>query len=160
MLTELFTWLTNAVQGSPAIAISAAFFWGILSILLSPCHLSSIPLIIGFIDKQGRVSFRRAFSLSLMFAIGILITIAAIGLIVLVAMTVQEAAASIDLVSTKLGAANIIIEQRQAKKQELADNIAALEEKLAAMQSSRNVFANALNSIDTQGDIINGVFYA
>ena len=81
MLTELFTWLTNAVQGSPAIAISAAFFWGILSILLSPCHLSSIPLIIGFIDKQGRVSVRRAFLLSLMFAVGILITIAAIGLI-------------------------------------------------------------------------------
>jgi len=81
MLTELFTWLTNAVQGSPVIAISAAFFWGILSILLSPCHLSSIPLIIGFIDKQGRVSVRRAFLLSLMFAVGILITIAAIGLI-------------------------------------------------------------------------------
>lgn len=81
MLTELFTWLTNAVQGSPAIAISAAFAWGILSILLSPCHLSSIPLIIGFIDKQGRVSVKRAFSLSLMFALGILITIAAIGLI-------------------------------------------------------------------------------
>ena len=81
MLTELFTWLTNAVQGAPAIAISAAFLWGILSILLSPCHLSSIPLIIGFIDKQGRVSLKRAFSLSLMFAVGILITIAAIGLI-------------------------------------------------------------------------------
>jgi len=81
MLTELFTWLTNAVQGSPIIAISAAFLWGILSILLSPCHLSSIPLIIGFIDKQGRVSVKRAFTLSLMFAVGILITIAGIGLI-------------------------------------------------------------------------------
>ena len=81
MLTELFTWLTNAVQGSPAFAISAAFLWGILSILLSPCHLSSIPLIIGFIDKQGRVSVKRAFTLSLMFAVGILITIAGIGLI-------------------------------------------------------------------------------
>ncbi len=81
MLTELFTWLTNAVQGSPVIAISAAFAWGILSILLSPCHLSSIPLIIGFIDKQGRVSVKRAFTLSLMFSVGILITIAAIGLI-------------------------------------------------------------------------------
>jgi len=81
MLTDLFTWLTNAVQGSPAIAIGAAFLWGILSILLSPCHLSSIPLIIGFIDKQGRVSVKRAFFLSLIFAVGILITIAAIGLI-------------------------------------------------------------------------------
>jgi len=81
MLIDLFTWLTNAVQGNPAISISAAFLWGIFSILLSPCHLSSIPLIIGFIDKQGHGSVKRAFTLSLMFAVGILITIAAIGLI-------------------------------------------------------------------------------
>ncbi|MDW7679202.1 MAG: cytochrome c biogenesis protein CcdA [bacterium] len=81
MLTALFTWLTNAVHGSPIVAISAAFIWGILSILLSPCHLSSIPLIIGFIDKQGRIPVKRAFFLSLMFSLGIMITIAAIGLI-------------------------------------------------------------------------------
>ncbi len=81
MLTDLFTWLSQAVQGSASIAISAAFLWGVLSILLSPCHLSSIPLIIGFIDKQGRVTLKRAFSLSLLFAVGILMTIAAIGLI-------------------------------------------------------------------------------
>ena len=79
MLTNLFTWLTNAVQGQPYLAILAAFLWGILSILLSPCHLSSIPLIIGFIDKQGRGSVKRAFWLSLLFAAGILVTIAAIG---------------------------------------------------------------------------------
>jgi cytochrome c-type biogenesis protein len=81
MLTNLFTWLTNAIQGQPYIAILAAFLWGILSILLSPCHLSSIPLIIGFIDKQGRGSINRAFWLSLLFALGILATIAAIGVI-------------------------------------------------------------------------------
>ncbi|UCE04528.1 MAG: cytochrome C biogenesis protein [bacterium] len=81
MLTELFTWLSNALGEHALIAIAAAFLWGILSILLSPCHLSSIPLIIGFIDKQGRISIKRAFTLSLMFAVGILITIAAIGLI-------------------------------------------------------------------------------
>ena len=81
MLTNLFTWLTNAIQGQPYIAILAASLWGILSILLSPCHLSSIPLIIGFIDKQGRGSIRRAFWLSLLFSFGILVTIAAIGVI-------------------------------------------------------------------------------
>jgi len=81
MLIELFSWLSNALSGHVLIAIAAAFLWGILSILLSPCHLSSIPLIIGFIDKQGRISIKRAFTLSLMFAVGILITIAAIGLI-------------------------------------------------------------------------------
>ncbi len=81
MLTNLFTWLTNAIQGQLFLAIFAAFLWGILSILLSPCHLSSIPLIIGFIDKQGRVPVKRAFWLSGVFAAGILATIAAIGII-------------------------------------------------------------------------------
>jgi cytochrome c-type biogenesis protein len=80
-MEELFTILTRAVEGTSAIALGAAFIWGILSIVLSPCHLSSIPLIVGFIDQQGRVSPRRAFWISTLFAVGILLTIAAIGAI-------------------------------------------------------------------------------
>ena len=80
-MEELFTTLTRAVEGTPAIALSAAFVWGILSVLLSPCHLSSIPLIVGFIDQQGRMATRRAFLISTLFALGILITIAGIGAI-------------------------------------------------------------------------------
>jgi cytochrome c-type biogenesis protein len=78
-MEKLFTTLTHAVEGTPAIALGAALVWGILSILLSPCHLSSIPLIVGFIGQQGRMSTRRAFIISTLFAAGILITIAAIG---------------------------------------------------------------------------------
>ena len=78
-MEKLFTTLTNAVEGTPAIALTAAFAWGILSILLSPCHLASIPLIVGFIDEQGRISTKRAFIISTLFAVGILITIGAIG---------------------------------------------------------------------------------
>jgi len=78
-MEQLFTSLTHAVEGSPFIALSAALIWGILSILLSPCHLASIPLIVGFIDEQGKISTGRAFLISLLFASGILLTIAAIG---------------------------------------------------------------------------------
>ena len=78
-MEKLFTTLTHAVEGTPAIAVTAALVWGILSILLSPCHLASIPLIVGFIDQQGRISTRRAFYISSLFAVGILITIAGIG---------------------------------------------------------------------------------
>lgn len=78
-MNELFTHLTRAMEGAPLIALSAAFIWGILSILLSPCHLASIPLIVGFIDEQGRISTKRAFWISMLFATGILITIAVIG---------------------------------------------------------------------------------
>jgi cytochrome c-type biogenesis protein len=78
-MEKLFTTLTHAVEGTPAIAVTAAVVWGILSIVLSPCHLSSIPLIVGFIDKQGQMSTKRAFAISALFAGGILITIAAVG---------------------------------------------------------------------------------
>lgn len=76
---ELFTALTRAVEGTPAVAFGASFVWGVLSVVLSPCHLSSIPLIVGFIDGQGRISTRRAFGISTLFSVGILVTIAAIG---------------------------------------------------------------------------------
>jgi len=84
-MLELFTWLTRAVEGTPAIAIIASLVWGVLSILLSPCHLASIPLIVGFIGQQGQMTTRRAFGLSTLFAVGILITIGVIGAITAVA---------------------------------------------------------------------------
>jgi len=62
-------------------AIGAAFGWGVLSILLSPCHLSSIPLIIGYISRQRQLKLIRSFYLAFTFALGILITIASIGII-------------------------------------------------------------------------------
>lgn len=80
-MEQLFISLTHAVTGTPLVSLSAAVAWGILSILLSPCHLASIPLIVGFIDGQGRMSTRRAFFISNLFAVGILITIALIGVI-------------------------------------------------------------------------------
>ncbi|MDQ7838786.1 MAG: cytochrome c biogenesis protein CcdA [Thermodesulfobacteriota bacterium] len=80
-MDQLFSVLTRTVENSFGMALGASFVWGILSILLSPCHLASIPLIIGFIDGQGRMSSGRAFSISLLFACGILITIATIGLV-------------------------------------------------------------------------------
>lgn len=80
-MESLFIALTNAVSGTPFIALAAALAWGILSVVLSPCHLASIPLIVGFIDGQGPMTTRRAFLISNLFAVGILITIALIGVI-------------------------------------------------------------------------------
>jgi cytochrome c-type biogenesis protein len=80
-MEHLFSSLSHAVEGAPLVALAAAALWGVLSVVLSPCHLSSIPLIVGFISGQGRVSTRRAFGIASLFAVGILITIAAIGAI-------------------------------------------------------------------------------
>jgi cytochrome c-type biogenesis protein len=80
-MEQLFTNLSHAVEGAPLIALTASFVWGILSIILSPCHLASIPLIVGFISGQGEVTTRRAFWTATLFSVGILITIAVIGVI-------------------------------------------------------------------------------
>ncbi len=81
MLNNLFTTLSHAVDGAPAYALAASFVWGILSVVLSPCHLAGIPLIVGFIDKQGRITTGRAFAVSMLFASGVLATIGLIGVI-------------------------------------------------------------------------------
>ncbi len=81
MIESIFTTLYEAMTGTIWIAVLASFGWGVLSILLSPCHLSSIPLVVGFISSQGKISIGRTFNISLIFSVGILITIALIGII-------------------------------------------------------------------------------
>jgi cytochrome c-type biogenesis protein len=81
MILGLFEALYAGMNSIPPIAIGAAFTWGVLSILLSPCHLASIPLIVGFISDRKDMSTKKAFVLSFLFSLGILVTIAAIGLI-------------------------------------------------------------------------------
>jgi cytochrome c-type biogenesis protein len=76
---RLFEVLTDGVSGAPHIAILASFAWGVLSVILSPCHLASIPLVVAFIAKQQAMTTRKAFLFSAAFAGGILSTIAIIG---------------------------------------------------------------------------------
>ncbi|MBX3009297.1 MAG: cytochrome C biogenesis protein [Melioribacteraceae bacterium] len=81
MFEGLFTFLYESMMGAFWLAVIASFAWGVLSIILSPCHLSSIPLVVGYISSQGKISIGRTFSIALVFSIGILITIALVGII-------------------------------------------------------------------------------
>ena len=81
MIESIFISLYEAMTCAVWIAVLASFAWGVLSILLSPCHLSIIPLVVGFISSQGKISIRRTFIISIVFSIGIIITIALIGII-------------------------------------------------------------------------------
>lgn len=80
-MEQLFVFLSESIYGTPAMALGAAVLWGVLSILLSPCHLTSIPLIVGFIGSQEQMTSRRAFWTSTLFSLGILTTIGIIGII-------------------------------------------------------------------------------
>jgi cytochrome c-type biogenesis protein len=81
MLDTLFVSLYDAMAGPMWLVLLASVGWGVLSIVLSPCHLSSIPLVVGFISTQGKISASRTFIISLVFAVGILITIGLIGVV-------------------------------------------------------------------------------
>jgi len=79
--------VSTALSRPGALSFGAAFLWGSMSVLLSPCHLGSIPLIIGFINDGEKPSRRRAFRLSLHFAVGLLATLALLGLVAALAGT-------------------------------------------------------------------------
>ncbi len=81
MLEDIFTWLTLAMSERFGVALAASFGWGIMSVLLSPCHLASIPLVIGYISAQGKGGQRHPLFLSFAFAFGILASIAVIGIV-------------------------------------------------------------------------------
>ncbi len=80
-IASLLASMTHAMSASPGIAIAAAALWGVLSILLSPCHMASLPLIVGFIAGQGRISAARAVAIASAFAGGTLASVVVIGLV-------------------------------------------------------------------------------
>jgi cytochrome c-type biogenesis protein len=81
LLRELFTGLTELLYGAPLLALAAALAWGVLSILLSPCHLVSIPLVIGYVERQSRAAGSNPVALSAVFSSGMILAIALTGLV-------------------------------------------------------------------------------
>jgi cytochrome c-type biogenesis protein len=74
----IHTWMSQGLL----LGALGCFLWGMVSVLLSPCHLASIPLIIGYVGgQQGLVEGRRAGGYALLFTIGLFTTITAIGII-------------------------------------------------------------------------------
>ena len=48
MLDHLFLTINAWMTGSFAVAAAGCFLWGMVSVLFSPCHLASIPLIVAY----------------------------------------------------------------------------------------------------------------
>ena len=76
MLREVFVTLTELLYAAPLLAIVSALAWGVLSMILSPCHLVSIPLIVGYVEKQSRSNGASPVALSTIFAVGMIIAVA------------------------------------------------------------------------------------
>lgn len=82
MLDQLFLAINTWMTGSLVVALLGCFLWGLVSVLFSPCHLASIPLIVGYVAGQGRIiQGREAAKYALAFTSGLFLTIAAIGIL-------------------------------------------------------------------------------
>lgn len=79
---SLLQFFDAAFSATPAVAMTAALAWGALSVLLSPCHLASIPLVVAYMGGGATLpGARRALFISAAFAAGILASIALVGLV-------------------------------------------------------------------------------
>ncbi len=82
MLDSIFLTVNQWMTGGIMIAAAGSFLWGMISVLFSPCHLASIPLIVGYVGGQETmVQPRQASVYSVIFTLGLFLTIALIGLI-------------------------------------------------------------------------------
>jgi len=80
-VTGLLTWLSSLIEGGAGLALAASFLWGVASMVFSPCHLASVPLVVSFVNGQGPVTTGRALALSGAFSGGLLTTLALIGVL-------------------------------------------------------------------------------
>ncbi|MFZ1201003.1 MAG: cytochrome C biosynthesis protein, partial [Desulfobacterales bacterium] len=61
MFDQFFLEVNQWMTAGSAIAFAGAFAWGMISVLFSPCHLASIPLIVAYVGgQQTAVNPRRA----------------------------------------------------------------------------------------------------
>lgn len=71
--------ISSMISAAPVLALLGAFLWGLASVLLSPCHLVSVPLLVGYLNRRTEKRSMGAALLSVLFAAGILVTVAVIG---------------------------------------------------------------------------------
>ena len=71
-------WMTSGTL----LAAAGCFLWGMVSVVFSPCHLASIPLMVGYVAGQPGAGRRwRGAHYALAFTGGLFLTIAAVGMI-------------------------------------------------------------------------------
>jgi cytochrome c-type biogenesis protein len=82
MLEQLFLTVNTWMTSGSTIAALGCFLWGMISILFSPCHMASIPLIVSYVaGQQTSLSARHAARYAVAFTVGLFITIALVGII-------------------------------------------------------------------------------
>ncbi len=82
MLESFFLTINQWMIGATTLAAFGCLLWGMVSILFSPCHLASIPLIVAYVGGQeAALKPRQAAHYAIAFTLGLFITIAVIGIV-------------------------------------------------------------------------------
>jgi cytochrome c-type biogenesis protein len=82
MLDTIFLTINAWMTGGILAAAIGCFCWGMVSVLFSPCHMASIPLIIGYVGGQNKIlKERESIPYALAFTTGLFITIALVGFV-------------------------------------------------------------------------------
>jgi cytochrome c-type biogenesis protein len=82
MFDQFLVTVNQWMTGGLAMAAIGAFAWGMVSVLFSPCHLASIPLIVAYVGGQETaVNPRKAGWYAGAFTLGLFITIATVGVV-------------------------------------------------------------------------------
>ncbi|MCP3926477.1 MAG: cytochrome C biosynthesis protein [Desulfobacterales bacterium] len=82
MLDTIFLTVNQWMTSGTIVAAIGCFIWGMISVLFSPCHIASIPLIVGYVGGQDKmVHPKQAGLYSILFTSGLFITIALVGII-------------------------------------------------------------------------------
>ena len=82
MFESFFFTVNEWVTSGSGIAALGCFLWGVISVLFSPCHLASIPLIVAYVGgQQAILTARKAGLYSVVFSSGLFISIALVGII-------------------------------------------------------------------------------
>lgn len=82
MLSETTLAINAWMSGGGVLAYAGSFGWGMVSVLLSPCHMASIPLLIAYVAGQKMIPPPRlAARFAVCFAAGLFITIMVVGLV-------------------------------------------------------------------------------
>lgn len=82
MFDQFLITVNQWMTGGLIIASIGAFAWGMVSVMFSPCHLASIPLIVAYVGGQETaVNPRRAAWYAIAFSVGLFITIAVVGIV-------------------------------------------------------------------------------
>ena len=80
-MMEILNTIFEAMTSPGLLQYLGAFLWGIAGVTLSPCGISLIPLVVGYIENTDTPSRSRAFKISCAFCLGIIFNLTLIAFI-------------------------------------------------------------------------------